>query len=288
MVMFSAILYGLMPMLARFSYAEGVNVITVLFYRYLFAFIMLTAYILIKRIKLRINIKQFVPIGIAALIGTVLTTYSLFLSYDYISTGLASTLHFIYPTFTCILALILYKEQLGKNKLIALLLSIVGISLLSLNNNIEFNVKGISWAIVSGLFYAIYIICAANKELKRLSPYVVAFYVFAISCTLFFTWGMISGELLPKINYHAIFYIGNLSFWATFVAVILFFVGMQQIGPGNAAILSTFEPLTGVILGLVIFHEQMDMNMLVGVILIILSVCLISKDKPRVVKKVVK
>jgi len=58
MVMLAAILYGLMPMLAKFSYSEGVNVISVLFYRYFLAFIMLSIFLIIKKKKMAISKKH--------------------------------------------------------------------------------------------------------------------------------------------------------------------------------------------------------------------------------------
>lgn len=288
MVMLAAILYGLMPMLAKFSYLEGVNVISVLFYRYFLAFIMLSIFLIIKKKKMAINRKQIVPLLVASLVGTVFTTYSLFISYDYISSGLASTLHFVYPSVTCLLALIIYKEHLDKMKLWALLLSVVGIALLSINGDVELNVTGIFWALLSGVFYAIYIICAANKELKKLSPFVVAFYIFLSSSLFFLIWGSITHELTLFINLKAIFYISNLSFWGTFISVVLFFIGVQQIGPSKAAVLSTFEPMTGVVLGLIVFHEQMNTNMFIGSFLVLVSVFLISSDSLRLRRKKVK
>jgi len=285
MVMSSAVMFGLMPMFAKLSYAEGVNVISLLFYRYLLAFIMLAIFVKSRKKNLAVTKKQFVPLFLASLVGTVFTTYSLFLSYDYISTGLASTLHFIYPAITCVLAFFVYKEHFGRNKFFALLISMVGIALLSINGHIDISVKGMFWALISGVFYAIYIICAANKELKKLSPYVVAFYIFLMSCLMFLVWGLVTGEIMFNIHPVAILYIGSLSFWATFVAVILFFVGMKEIGPSKAAVLSTFEPMTGVLIGLAVFHEPMSINMLIGCVLVLLSVVLISRDKIKIQKK---
>lgn len=285
MVMSSAVMFGLMPMFAKFSYAEGVNVISLLFYRYLIAFIMLAFFVKIKKKSLVVTKKQFAPLFIASLVGTVFTTYSLFLSYDYISTGLASTLHFVYPAITCVLACFIYKEHFGRNKLLALIISMVGIVLLSINGRIDINVKGVLWALVSGVFYAMYIICVANKELKRLSPYVVAFYIFLMTCIIFYIWGMMTGDLNLIINPVAIIYIGSLSFWATFVAVILFFVGIKEIGPSKAAVLSTFEPMTGVLIGLIVFHEPLSMNILFGSVLILFSVILISRERIKTQKK---
>lgn len=278
-VIVSAILFGLMPTFAKYSYSEGVNVISLLFYRYLFAFSLIGLYVFFKKINLKINVKQFISICIASVVGTVFTTYSLFLSYEYISTGLASSLHFIYPVITCILACVIYKEKMTHIKFLALLLSILGISLLSITNSVDINYTGIFWALISGLFYAIYIITIANEELKKINPYSLLFYVFLITTLIFLIIGGFTHQLYFKISSNAIFYICNLGLLATFVAVLLFFEGMKEIGPSNASILSTFEPLTGVLMGLCLFDEDFSLKMLIGSILVLTSVCMIGKEK---------
>jgi len=278
-VIVSAILFGLMPTFAKYSYSEGVNVISLLFYRYLFAFSLIGLYVFIKRINLKITAKQFLSIGLASVVGTVFTTYSLFLSYEYISTGLASSLHFVYPVITCILACIIYKEKMTQVKFVALLLSVLGIGLLSITSSVDINYTGIFWALISGLFYAIYIITIANEGLKKINPYSLLFYVFLITTLIFLIIGGSTNQLHFSISSSAIFYICNLGLLATFVAVLLFFEGMKEIGPSNASILSTFEPLTGVLMGLCLFNEDFSIKMMIGSILVLASVCMIGKEK---------
>ncbi|MRT94840.1 DMT family transporter [Ancylomarina sp. 16SWW S1-10-2] len=279
MILLSAIFFGLMPFFALKIYAEGFDVSNLLLYRYSFAFIGIALFCLSKKIDVRITIKQFFIILFVTLIGTVLTTYTLFLSYQYISSGLASTLHFVYPIFTIVMASLFYKEKFTVRKMLALFLSVVGIGLLAMGSNSELNMLGVIWALVSGLLYATYIIMMANEELKKVSPFSVVFWIFGITSLSFLCKCLVTNQININFTASSLFYIVNLSFWSTFLAVVLFYKGMKYIGPGKASLLSTLEPLTGVIVGILVFNEKLDFKSSLAIILILTSVLTIVQTK---------
>ncbi|WP_372645380.1 DMT family transporter [Ancylomarina sp.] len=279
MILLSAIFFGLMPFFALKIYAEGFDVNNLLLYRFGFAFIWIVLFCLYKRIDIRINKKQFFLILFVTTIGTMLTTYTLFLSYQYISSGLASTLHFVYPILTIALASLIYKERFTVRKMMALFLSIIGIGLLSIGRDSDLNMIGIIWALVSGLLYAIYIIGMAHKDLKKISPYSVAFWIFGITTLLFLCKCIFTDQINTNFTPKSLFYILNLSVWSTFLAVVLFYKGMKLIGPGKASLLSTLEPLTGVIVGILVFNEKMDMKSSLAIVLILTSVLIVVQTK---------
>lgn len=279
MILLSAIFFGLMPFFALKTYAQGFDVNNLLLYRYSFAFVLIALFCLCRRIDVRINKKQFLLILFLAFVGTMLTTYTLFLSYQYISSGLASTLHFVYPIVTVALASIIYKEVFTHRKMTALFLSIIGIALLSVGTESDLNTIGIIWALISGFLYAIYIIGMANKELKKISPFSVAFWIFGITACLFFSNCLFTNNINTNFTPTSLFYILNLSVWSTFLAVVLFYRGMKFIGPGNASLLSTLEPLTGVIVGILVFNEEMDMKSSQAIVLILASVLTVVQTK---------
>ena len=279
MILLSAIFFGLMPFFALKIYDEGFDVNNLLLYRFGFAFIWISLFCLYRRIDIRINKKQFFLILFIAFLGTMLTTYTLFLSYQFISSGLASTLHFVYPIITITLASIIYKEKFTLRKMMALLLSIIGIGLLSIGGDTDLNITGVVWALLSGLLYAIYIIGMAHKELKKLSPFSVAFWIFGITSLLFFSKVFFTGQINTHFTPSSLFYILNLSVWSTFLAVVLFYRGMKFIGPGKASLLSTLEPLTGVIVGILVFNEKMDIKSSLAILLILVSVLTVVQTK---------
>lgn len=279
MIFLAAIFFGLMPFFALKIYAEGFDVSNLLLYRFSFAFIWIALFCLYKRIDIRITKKQFFLILFVTLIGTVLTTYTLFLSYQYISTGLASTLHFVYPLFTIILASFIYKERFTVRKMLAIFLSIVGIGLLAMGSDSDLNMLGVIWALVSGLLYAIYIILMANKELKKISLFSVAFWIFGISSLSFLCKCLVTDQINTNFTPSFLFYIENLSVWSTFLAVVLFYKGVKYIGPGKASLLSTLEPLTGVIVGIMVFNEKLNFESSLAIVLILISVLTIVQTK---------
>ncbi|MUP39468.1 DMT family transporter [Labilibaculum euxinus] len=281
MVLLSAVFFGLLPFFAIKTYAEGFDVSNLLLYRFSFAFVLIGLFCIYKKISIRINKKQFFLLLILAFVGTMMTTYTLFLSYQYISSGLASTLHFVYPIITIVFAGIVYKEKFTLKKLTALFLSIIGIALLSLGGGAAINATGVLWALVSGLFYAIYILCMANPELRKISPYSVAFWIFGISAILFFGKCFFTNNINTNPGILSIFYIVNLSFWSTFLSVVLFYMGMKHTGPGNASLLSTLEPLTGVMVGVFVFNDVMDLKSSLAILLILTSVFMVMQNNKK-------
>lgn len=281
MILLSAIFFGLMPFFALKTYAEGFSVDNLLLYRYSFAFILIGLFCLIRKITLTINQKQFLLILFLAFVGTMLTTYTLFLSYRYISSGLASTLHFVYPIVTISFAAIIYKERFTVRKTTALLLSVTGIALLSVGTESNINLTGFVWAIVSGFLYAIYILGMASEELKKLPPLTIAFWIFGITTLLFFAKSLLTNQLNTHFTPTSLFYTLNLAVWSTFFAVVLFYKGMKYTGPGTASLLSTLEPLTGVFVGIFVFNEKMDVKSSLAILLILTSVLIVVQIKKK-------
>ncbi|WP_299578183.1 DMT family transporter [uncultured Sunxiuqinia sp.] len=279
MILLSAIFFGLMPFFALKTYAEGFDVNNLLLYRYTFAFILIGLFCMYKRIQIRISRKQFFHLLLAALVGTMMTTYTLFKSYQYISSGLASTLHFVYPIFTLALASLLFKERFTGRKLLALLLSFAGIAILATGSGGDLNMVGILWALASGILYAFYIITMAHPELKNLNSFTATFWIFGFTAVLFLIQGLVTNDINLHFTPKALFYTLNLSVWSSFAAVVLFFNGLKRIGPGNASLLSTLEPLTGVLVGVLVFHETLDMKSLVAMLLILGSVFTVIQHK---------
>jgi len=83
--------------------------------------------------------------------------------FSKIAHQLASSLHFIYPSGTTVLAILILKEPFNKHKATVLIISFAGILLLSLNNKQHTNISGVIWALTSAIFYAIYIICITQE-----------------------------------------------------------------------------------------------------------------------------
>ncbi len=272
----SSAAFGVMPILAKIAYSGGANALTVLFLRFFLAALVTLPYIIITKKDFKINKAQLMHIIFLGIIGYTATTYTLFLSYNYISVGLATTMHFIYPVVVTVFAVILYKEKLYWSKIIALALSVLGIYLLVGGGNATLNFKGVALAITSGCFYAYYIVGVSHSEVNKIDTYVLTFYLAAIAALSLFIMGMINGQLDFNIKAYSYLASTGIALVSTVLALTMFLKGIKIIGPSSAAILSTLEPIVSIILGVLVLKEQLSFTIVMGCILILFSVIILT------------
>jgi drug/metabolite transporter (DMT)-like permease len=273
----SSAAFGLMPIFAKWAYRYGINSITLVVLRFMFAWIIILPMLLYKKKSLKLNKTQLKHLGIIGGLSYTFTTLTLFLSYNYISVGIATTLHFVYPIIVTLISVVFFKEKIFKEKVTALAVSTVGILLLIYNGQISFNFLGVFYAIFSGLLYSIYICGVEHSEMKNIDSFVLTFYLSVIAAAILFTVGTFSGNINLNIDvrcYIAAFLIALIS---TVIAITFFQRGIKIIGSSNASILSTFEPIVSFILGVIIYKEAVSFRIIVGCLLIFISVFLLTK-----------
>ena len=125
----SALIYGLAPMLAKIAYGGGVNGMTLTFLRTFLMLPLLFVLMLARGRSFRLNKRELFDIIILGVVGGSLSIISLYAAYDYISTGLATTLHFIYPLIIVVVSALIYREKITNIKLAAVMLVTLGIFL---------------------------------------------------------------------------------------------------------------------------------------------------------------
>ena len=137
----------------------------------------------------------------------------------------------------------------------------------------------------SGLVYAGYIVALGKSGLKGLSVLTMTFWLSFLSAAEIFVFSLCTGNLtldLPKVVWLP--YLG-LGLFATVLALALFQIGVFLCGPVKASLLSTFEPLTGVVIGILVFHETLTMRSACGLLLILLAVILLALPAEKQIYK---
>ncbi|QZY55738.1 DMT family transporter [Crassaminicella profunda] len=284
--MISAALFGLQPVLAKIAYNNGMNTTTLLFLRFFLGAIMIFTYMNVKHIDFKINKKQGNYLIFLGIVGYGLTAFLLFLAYHYISVGLATILHFVYPIFVTILAFILYKEKLKMNKILALVLSGFGIYFLVGDGYLHLNMKGVILALISGISYAVYMVGLANKLFEDLNNYVMTFYLSLVAAIFLIVLGFVNNSIVLHMNKIGMSIAISIAFISSVIAPMLLLEGIRIIGPSNAAILSTFEPIVGTILGIIVLHECFTIKIAMGSALILVSVVMVTMANRNEQKKV--
>ena len=283
-VILSAVLFGTMPLMAKRAFALGSNAYTTAFGRFVTgAAIAGLVILLCPKQTIRINKKQFRTLLLLSLFYAA-TPVLLYSSYQSIDSGLASTLHFTYPVAVMLLSALLFHEQIGRRELLCAILCMAGVLLLYTPGS-KADGSGMIIAALSGLVYAGYIVLLGKSGLKGLSVLTMTFWLSLLSAAEIFVFSLCTGNLaldLPKEVWLP--YLG-LGLFATVLALALFQIGVFLSGPVKASLLSTFEPLTGVVIGILVFHETLTIKSACGLLQILLAVILLALPAEKQVYK---
>ena len=273
-IILSAILFGTMPLLAKVAYAHGSNAYTVAFSRFLFGSIMLLIVIfMLPGCSARIDkyhMLELLKLSVAYALMPIL----LYTSYNYIDSGMATTLHFTYPVAVMLIMVIFYKSRLERKQVICAIFCLIGMSLLSSPDSHP-SALGILLAVGSGIVYAVYIVLLGRSTAKELHPLTLAFWLALFSAAEIGAVALVSGNLVFSLDEVGWVAEIGMALFTTVFALVLFQRGLFLCGEVKASLLSTFEPLTGILVGVVAFGETLTLNKILGIIGVLLSAVLL-------------
>ncbi len=172
----AAVSYGVNPLGAKYLYEEGMNVESVLFYRYGLAALIIWVIMAVKIMMHRKtastgsateSIETFKvskgELSTLTALGLlfVISSLTLYCSFLYMDSGVACSLLFVYPVMTAVLMAMLYGEKITKTTAAAIALSLIGVLLLYKGDGeTVLSTIGVLLVMVSALSYALYIIVA--------------------------------------------------------------------------------------------------------------------------------
>ena len=278
----SSITFGLLPFFSIPVKAQGMSSETLMFYRFLFSIIIYGLYLFFRKANFRIskkNIRDIILIGGA---GYGLTGLTLVSSYDYIPSGIGTTIGFQFPVMISIFMWLFYKERLQRSIYISLVLSLLGVFLLSYSpEHGMVSGYGIFLLTITNLMYSMYIIGVNKSSMKDIDSSVLTFYVITISMILCLGLSLIRGTLIPIPSLEAAGSILFMSLLSTIIANLTLILAIKSIGSTITALLSPLEPVTAIIIGIIVFNENINIQIFTGVIIIILSVILIVLNQKK-------
>lgn len=268
--------YGLNPLFAMPMYSAGLSANSVLFYRYLFAVLIYGIWLkFFKKISLKINVKEFLCLLFLSVIFAI-SSLTLFESFNYIDTGIACTILFIYPTLVVIISSIFFKEKIKKSIIFSVLLTSIGILLLYNGSKMALNIKGVILVVLSALSYAIYMVGVKNiKCIKHIKYDKLSFYVMLLGLSVFIYNLKFCSQLQPINDLKILACAVCLGIFPTVISLEAVNIAIKLIGASTTSILGALEPLTAIFCGVLFFHEILTIKIVIGIILIITGVIII-------------
>lgn len=267
----SAVIFGFTPALASITYGLGNNSLSMTFYRNLFAIPFLFLILKYKKIPLKIEKVELKNIFILSLVGVAITIGLLYSSYSYIGIGAATILHFMYPMFVALACKFIFKEKLGKGKVLSLILAFFGVALF-MDIKSSSNISGALMALISGVTYAFYILWLDKKDLVKINPYKLTFYIVTFASLEMLVGNIFGNYIEVNLSLKAYVLMIICSVLTSIVGIVSFQIGLSIIGSTSAAIFSLFEPITSVVSGIILFNESINLPKLLGCLIIFISI----------------
>lgn len=267
----SAVTYGLIPLFILPIKEIQFSLNVTLFYRFLIASLCIGALLLYRKENLKPSKKEiqvFLSLGVLF----ALSSDFLFLAYDHLSAGIASTILFVYPVIVALIMAIFYHEKITKITAIALFITLIGVYFLSTRNSaFDINFIGVLIALTSALSYAIYIV-RVNKAKISASGMKTTFYSILFSATYYLVKSIVLKQSLVLPNYTILAEIAVFALITSVISITTLVYAIKYIGSIPTAIMGALEPVVAVAISVTLFNEALTLNLVVGIILILAGV----------------
>lgn len=273
--------YGTNPLFALPLYDEGMQPLSVLFYRYFFAVIGMLIFIGIERLSLRTTRKEF---GLSVIMGTLFALSSLFLfeSFNYMDAGIASTILFVYPIMVVLLSHIFFKEPIKASTIFCVTLATLGIVMLYRGaDGATLSTIGVVFVLLSSLVYALYIVGVNRSVLKSMSSITLSFYAMVIGLVLWTVILLCTTGIQPLTSLKMASNAIGLALFPTIISVVLVTRAIHMIGSTPASIIGALEPITALIISIIVFGGVLTIMNWVGVVLVLLAVIVVVISSQR-------
>lgn len=263
----TGITYGLNPLFAIPLMNKGASIASILFFRYSFAVIILGAFLLLGRQSFKVSWKQA---GILLVLGLLYTASSLFLfeAYNYIASGLATTLIFLYPVLVAIIMVFL-RVVPSLPVWIAIAATFVGVIIMTQGNGDKtISPIGVALSLASAFVYALFIVIInRSKTIAEISNSLLTFYALTVGSIIFFGKAIVGGTAITNNITECTDWLNliGLALLPTIISTATLAIATRNIGATKASVLGVFEPITAILVGTLMLGEPLTTNVILGI-----------------------
>ena len=270
----TGITYGLNPLFGMPLMNNGAAVESILFFRYAFAVVILGAFLWLTRQSFKISAKQA---GVLLVLGLLYTSSSIFLfeAYNYIASGLATTLIFLYPVLVAIIMVFLGVVPSWPVWL-TIAATFGGVLVMTQGSGGEaIDPVGVLLSLGSALVYALFIVIInRSKAIAEISNTLLTFYALTVGATVFLGMILFSDTTITAGIEGGTAWLNliGLALLPTIVSTATLAIATRNIGATKASVLGVFEPITAILVGTLMFGEPLTTNIVAGICIAIVAV----------------
>lgn len=228
--------------------------------------------------KIKIQLKDIIYFIGTGIFSIVFFTYCYFEAIELIGgVAIPALLLYTAPIFVMLLSAIFFKEKITKRKIIALVMTFIGLGFVTgaFTGGEKLSILPLALGLGSGLGYALYSIFG-KFLVNKYNSLTITFYTFVVATVGVVPTSGIIGHIGMILSPKGIFASIGLGFFSTALAFLLYTKGLQGIEAGKASILATVEPFVAAIVGAIFFQETFNVPKVVGMIFILFAICYLN------------
>lgn len=278
--------FGFSPLFTLGLLAAGLGTFDILSYRWLIAGIVLMIYAFCKKKSLRLNsFDEAWKIILLSVLRSI-TSITLLIGYANISSGIASTINFMYPVIVAVCMMLFFGEKRSSIDIAAIGASILGVYLLASGDSIIVaggnTGLGLTCSLISAFTFGAYYIVMKQVRADKIEVVKFTTWIMMLSAAYFIICAYIfEGKLSAVCDSRSWMNIIGLGLWATMVSNITGVKAIRRIGPTYTSILGALQPVTAVLLGVFFLGEHLYIRSCIGITLILVAVSIIVMHQKK-------
>ena len=268
--LFSSATFGLIPLFTLPLLHAGVTAETALFYRFLIATLTLGGLLAARgeRFRMRgVDLCKLAGMSVMYMLAALL----FFWAFSYLPSGVAATLQFLYPVMVMLIMIVFFHERFSWTIALSIILAVSGVALLSSgpgDGGTSISLLGVGMMLLSALCNSLYIVGIQTARIPNMSGLVMTFYVMLFSALSTDTFQILT-------SWRELGIAALLAVVTAVLSNLTLILAIQRIGSTMTSVLGVMEPLTAVMVGILVFGEPFSPALAGGVALIAASVLLV-------------
>jgi drug/metabolite transporter (DMT)-like permease len=275
LVVVSAVAFGAMPIMGKIAYRSGAEPVALMAARFTVGALVLAA---IRRLGSRTPWparRDFAALFLFGAIGYFTQSIAYFTALQRIPAALVAILLYLYPALVVVIGAVFLRDRPNRAVVACLAVAVAGSALTVGPVRGKASVSGLLLGVLAALVYAVYIVLSSRvvPRVGALTSIVVVAFGAACSYDLaaVLTRPAWPGDTAGWLA------VAGLGLVATVVAMLCFFAGLARVGPSDASVVSTVEPVVSVLLGVVVLGERLGAVQYVGALLVLTAVAVLAR-----------
>lgn len=277
LVVLSATSFGTLGIFGKYASAAGLTIPTVLTYRFLGGTLFFLPYAAYSG---DFKLLRGRPLAVALVLGAgfyAAQSGLYFLGLEYMTAGLVGLVVYTYPVLVVVLSYLLLDERITRSTVVGLILALGGVALVSGVDPAGADPRGIAIVLAAALVYAGYYV-TSHVALGGVDARTLTAYVLPSAGVSFVVFGAASGALSIPTTAYEVSVLAAIALVGTTIPIAAFFAGLAYIGASRASIISSLEPATAVLLGVILLDEPLAIATVAGGLLVLVGVIVIQRE----------